>query len=288
MGAATPRSANNLHSLAGSCCRRAGGHSRITAQRCKCPGWYRGSQNSWLLAARGGGSGSQRSLAALGPPCPASSLCAASLGVVDGYSTLSLALHRSNVVIPRRAAAGPLCRTARAVRTAEQRTRRVCLRCCSVQESCLEAAAERYDDTARPSARCSAKARARGRARHGACVDSVLCFDMPLSAQFIGDISLIPKRAGNPCSSIPEATSKLPASGQQPAASSQQRISSVLRPLSLEAPPLCFSPLPGALAAASLPCSVMHFAALASDLTALLHSSPIHLVQACDPWFTEA
>jgi hypothetical protein len=33
-------------------------------------------------------------------------------------------------------------------------------------------------------------------ARHEVCVDSVLCFDMPLSAQFIGDISLIPKRAG--------------------------------------------------------------------------------------------
>lgn len=32
--------------------------------------------------------------------------------------------------------------------------------------------------------------------RHAVCVDSVLCFDMPLSAQFIGDISLIPKRAG--------------------------------------------------------------------------------------------
>ena len=40
------------------------------------------------------------------------SLCTASLIVVDGYSALSLALLRSNVVIPRRAAASPHCRTA--------------------------------------------------------------------------------------------------------------------------------------------------------------------------------
>jgi hypothetical protein len=40
MGAATTRSANNLHSLAGNCCRRAEGRSRIIAQRCNCPGCY--------------------------------------------------------------------------------------------------------------------------------------------------------------------------------------------------------------------------------------------------------
>ena len=106
------------------------------------------------------------------------SLCAASLIVVDGYSALSLALLRSNVVIPCRAAAGPHCRTAGWAKGH--------LRCCvdSVSLTKESYAAQSYASIGRRST------------RHEICIVSLLCFDMPLSAQFIGDISLIPKRAG--------------------------------------------------------------------------------------------
>ncbi|KAK1915552.1 hypothetical protein P3342_003362 [Pyrenophora teres f. teres] len=39
----------------------------------------------------------------------------------------------------------------------------------------------------------------RSKVRHGVCVASVLCFDMPLSA-LIGDISLTPSALGSPVS----------------------------------------------------------------------------------------
>lgn len=89
-----------------SACRGAVANHRAALQ---LPGMlYRGSQNSWLLAARGGSHHRTCGFAGLAM----ASLCAASLSVVDGYSTLLLAQLRSNVVIPRRAAAGPHCRTA--------------------------------------------------------------------------------------------------------------------------------------------------------------------------------
>lgn len=90
-------------------CRGALANHRRALHVPHCPGWYRGSQNSWLPAARGGSHMWTCCLAM-------TSLCAASLIVVDGYSTLLLALLRPNVVIPRRAAAGPHCRTADAAK----------------------------------------------------------------------------------------------------------------------------------------------------------------------------
>lgn len=214
-----------------SACRGAVANHRAALQ---LPGMlYRGSQNSWPLAARGGSHQRTCGLAGLAM----ASLCAASLSVVDGYSTLLLAQLRSNVVIPRRAAAGPHCRTAGRAKCTSDALR------CSVNGAASRQTMVGGAMTAWPAlSEACGLCRLRVVFRHAA-------------------ISPIHRRhLANPQARWVTLFVD-PRSNKQ----ASQRISSVLRPLSLEAPPLCFSPLPGALAAFSSPCSVMQFAFLASD-----------------------